>query len=511
MRSAVADSVAMASAVLLIALATAVFGSNAMQRVVANAAVMLTGVLALQIFSGNTRIVSFGHAAFMGIGAYAVGILTMSGTLQRAALPELPHFMAGYELSLLPALAAAVIAGLIAGALSGASLLRLSGAAASIATLALLIIVYTLLVAARAAQIIVGIVTAQTGSLASYDQPSLAGFRMAINEVNARGGLGGRYPVKLLVRDTRSDTATTAAAAQELVDAGVKILITPCDADPSIVAGQISQPAGIPTLTFCGTAPILPGAVGDMMFSTYPTDNLQAAALATYARELGLRKVYLLTSPDSTYTAQLPEYFATVFRKKGGVVVGKGSFAMNQPDFSVAVTTIRNLRDPPDVIMTAAYEPDFPAFVRQLRASGVATPVFGADALGTPTVAGLGRLVEGVMFTAAGCATPGSRLEGFNKRFKEVTGRAPTSTYEVNGYEIGLILDAAVSAARSDAGRAIRNALANLADFPGVTGTITYRGTERIPVRSVALLRYENGHARCVKSVTPAATDIPGP
>ena len=360
-------------------------------------------------------------------------------------------------------------------------------------------------------EIIIGVVTAQTGALASYDQPSLAGLRMAIDEINARGGLGGKYPAKLMVRDTRSDTAATAAAAQEVLDAGAKIIITPCDADPSIVAGQITQPAGVPTLTFCGTAPVLPGAVGDMMFATYPTDNVQATALAKYAYETGLRKVYLLTSPDSTYTSGLPEYFASVFTKLGGAVVGKGSFAMNQPDFSVAVTTIRNLAEPPDLIMTAAYEPDFPAFIRQLRAAGVQIPVFGADALGTPTIAGLGELADGVVFTAAGCAAENAKLQEFNESFKRVSGHAPSSSYEVNGYEIGLLLNAAVGAAQSNNGTAIRDALANLDNFHAITGTITYRGTERIPVRSVALLRYQGGEAQCVKTVTPAAAEIPAP
>lgn len=247
------------------------------------------------------------------------------------------------------------------------------------------------------------------------------------------------------------------------------------------------------------------------MFSTYPTDNLQASVLASYAIEQKLSKVYLLTSPDSTYTAKLPEYFATVFRKKGGRIVGQGSFTMNQPDFSAVVTRIRNLKEKPDLIVTAAYEPDFPAFVRQLRAAGVTTPVFGADALGTPTILGLGKLVEGVVFTGAGCAAPGSKLEAFNQKFKTVTGRAPESTYEVNGYEIGLILDAAVKAARSDSGQAIRNAIAGLKDFQGVTGTITYAGTNRSPMRSIALMRYEGGQRRCVKTMHPAAADVPKP
>jgi branched-chain amino acid transport system substrate-binding protein len=366
-------------------------------------------------------------------------------------------------------------------------------------------------VPAAAASFVIGVATAQSGALASYDQPSLAGFRMGIDEINARGGLGGRYPATLAVKDTRSDMATTATVAQELIDAGAKIMITPCDADPSIVVGQLTQAARIPTLTFCGSSPILPEAVGDMMFSTYPTDNLQAAALANFAIEQHLRKAYLLVSPDSSYTAKLPEYFSQAFRKKGGTIVGQGTFTMNQADFSAIVTRIRALSNKPDLIMTAAYEPDFPAFIRQLRAAGIPTPVFGADALGTPTVLGLGKLVDGVTFTAAGCVVPGNALDAFNERFKKKTGRAPSSTYEVNGYEIAMMLDAAVKAAGSDRGEAIQHALATLKDFPGVTGAITYAGTRRIPIRPVAVMRYANGARQCVKVSTPTAAEIPPP
>jgi branched-chain amino acid transport system substrate-binding protein len=364
---------------------------------------------------------------------------------------------------------------------------------------------------AEASPTIIGVVTAQSGALASYDQPSLAGLKLAIDDINKRGGMGGKFKVKLMVKDTRSDMAATVAAAQELIDAGAKIMITPCDADPSIVVGQMTQPLAIPTLTFCGSSPILTGAVGDMMFATYPTDNLQASALASYASEQQLRKAYLLISPDSSYTAKLPEYFAQAFTKKGGKIIGRSSFAMNQQDFSAVVTKIKNLREPPDLIMTAAYEPDFPAFIRQLRAAGVMTPVFGADALGTPTVLGLGKLVDSVVFTAVGCAEPRSRLEAFNTRYKQITGRSVQSTYEVNGYEIGLLLDAAAKNAGSMSGKALRDALASLKNFQGITSTITYAGTQRMPLRSIAVLRHENGVRRCAKVITPAAADIPAP
>lgn len=365
--------------------------------------------------------------------------------------------------------------------------------------------------AVSAEEIIIGAATAQTGGLAPYDQPALAGLRMAIDELNAKGGLAGKYKVNLMIKDTRSDTAQTATVGQELIDAGAKIMITPCDADPSISVGQLTQPLGIPTLTLCGSAPVLTEAVGDVMFGTYPADNVQATAVADFAISEGKKTVYLLTSPDATYTANLPEYFGKVFEKKGGKIVGRGTFSMGQPDFSAEVTNIKGLAEQPDLIMTAAYEPDFPAFIQQLRASGVTVPVYGADAIGTPTIKALGKLVDGVVYTAAGYAEPGSKLEAFDAAFTKYAGHAPESTYEVNGYEIGLILDEAVKTAGSDDPKAIRDAIANLKDFEGITGKITYAGTARMPLRPVALMRYENGEQKHLETLVPAAADVPAP
>ncbi|MEZ5926034.1 MAG: branched-chain amino acid ABC transporter ATP-binding protein/permease [Hyphomicrobiaceae bacterium] len=109
----------------------------------------LMGVLALSVFTGNSGIVSFGHTAFMGIGAYVSGILTMPAAVQKGALPSLPDFLAGHELGLAPALAFVLLAGLVAGLVTGLPIARLSGSGASIATLALLIIIHVILVGAR--------------------------------------------------------------------------------------------------------------------------------------------------------------------------------------------------------------------------------------------------------------------------------------------------------------------------------------------------------------------------
>lgn len=366
-------------------------------------------------------------------------------------------------------------------------------------------------VPAMAEDVTIGLATAQTGALAYVDQPSLAGFKMAVDEINSRGGLGGKFKVTLDVKDTRSDTAATVQAAQELVAAGVKVMITPCDADPSIAAGQISQAAQIPSLTFCGTTPTIPDAVGDYMFGTYPADNGQATLLAEHAIAKGYKTAYILKSPDSAYTLRLPEYFVEVFTKKGGTIAGEGSYTLGQQDFAAEVTKIKALNPQPDVIMTAAYEPDFPAFLQQLRGAGITSPVLGSDGIDSPTISGLGAIADGIVHTTAGFPVEGSKLRDFYDRFKAATGSEPETVFVATGYEIPYILDAAVTAAGSVEGPALRDALANLKDVEVLTGKVTYAGTNRMPVRDITLVEIQGGARMPILTATPNPADVPAP
>ncbi|MEL6520411.1 MAG: branched-chain amino acid ABC transporter ATP-binding protein/permease [Pseudomonadota bacterium] len=119
------------------------------ERIALQMAVNVVAVVALAIYCGNTGIVSFGHGAFLALGAYFSGILTMPAALQRSALPDLPGFLAGHELSLWVSLPVVAIAGLAFAVLTGSVIARLVGASATIATLGLLIIVHSVAIGAR--------------------------------------------------------------------------------------------------------------------------------------------------------------------------------------------------------------------------------------------------------------------------------------------------------------------------------------------------------------------------
>jgi branched-chain amino acid transport system substrate-binding protein len=363
---------------------------------------------------------------------------------------------------------------------------------------------------AQDSEYVIGVAAAQSGGLAPFDQPAFAGFQFCVGELNAAGGIAGQYPIRLEVRDTRSDMAETVKFAQEFVDLGVNFIISPADGDPTMAMGQITGPAQIPTMTFAGTAPILT-SVSDFVFGSYPGDNQQAAVLGAYAAELGYKTAWLLKSPDAAYTQFGPEYFGQVFTAKGGTVIGEGSFTMNQPDFSAIVTTIQGLDPQPDVIMTSAWEPDFPAFIKALRGAGVMTPVMGADVLDTPTVRGLGEVVDGIVHTSGGYAEPGSAHADFNTRFEAATGQVADTNYYVNGCDMVGMIDAAVRAAGAIDGASVRAALANLPETPGIMSSYTFAGTNRMPMRSVVLARIEGGEKVFIRREMADPATMPQP
>lgn len=121
---------------------------SAPQLLVTTALVLLTGVMALQIFSGNSGILSFGHVGFVGIAAYTTGILAMPSAVKRTSLPLLPGGLQDIQLPIWQAMIGGVLAATIIGVISGLVVARL-GDAASIATLAVLIILHGVMVGAE--------------------------------------------------------------------------------------------------------------------------------------------------------------------------------------------------------------------------------------------------------------------------------------------------------------------------------------------------------------------------
>ncbi|MFN8831118.1 MAG: ATP-binding cassette domain-containing protein [Labrys sp. (in: a-proteobacteria)] len=146
---AASTAIALSAGVVLLCLGFAIVLGPQGERLATLIAIYGVCVLGLSAYSGNTGIISFGHAGFVGFGAYLSGILTMPAVLQRTALPALPGWLAGHELGLVASLLVVAASAGVLGLVTGWPINRLRGSSASIASLGFLIIAYSILSGAR--------------------------------------------------------------------------------------------------------------------------------------------------------------------------------------------------------------------------------------------------------------------------------------------------------------------------------------------------------------------------
>lgn len=364
--------------------------------------------------------------------------------------------------------------------------------------------------AETADEYVVGYAAALTGGLAPFDTPFKDGLEVAVELLNDQGGINGSIPIRLEIKDMKSDAALAVQVAQELIDSGIDMLITACDVDLSIASGTVAQAAEIPAMSSCSTTPTVPTAVGDYMFLVSMGDNAQAAVDAEYALAQGWETAYILGSPDTGYTAQMPEYFRAAFTDRGGEIAAEDTFSVGATDFSAQVAKIKQQSPAPDLIFTPAYVPDIGVFLKQLRASGIDIPVLGTDGADSTLLVEVGgNAAEGMIFTSHGIVEPGSTMEQFYADYEDIKGSPPESNFSALGGDAVAVIDAAVTAAGSTEPAAVRDALASLENVEGVTGLLTYKDQNGTPLKNVYIATVEGGAFVLIDKQVP--TDVPAP
>ena len=346
---------------------------------------------------------------------------------------------------------------------------------------------------------------------APFDVPADEGVKLAVDEINAAGGIGGKYKIKLTVKDYRGEAGPAVAVTKELLADGVDVVLGSGSAQASIVVGGLTANKKVPMITITASGPDIPTAVGPYGFTNTITDNRQGAALAQYAMAQGYKTAYILRCPDDPYTDLLPVYFAKAFEKLGGKIVGTGTWTFSQQEFSVEVGKIKKLQTQPDVIMSATFGPFFAGLITSLRSAGIKTPFFGPDVIDEPSSIGLGAVAEGVVFTSAVFPSEGSSMAEFNKKYKAKYGKDNTVAPPALGYDAVKLIEGAVLKAGSTEGSAIRDALETLENVQGASGKLTYAGGGRNTTRAVAVCKIENGQKTLIKWMNPALADIPQP
>jgi branched-chain amino acid transport system substrate-binding protein len=347
----------------------------------------------------------------------------------------------------------------------------------------------------------IGFFMSITGRDASFGETSLRGARLAVDRLNAGGGILGR-PVDLVVEDNRSLDGESATAVKKLIGRDhVVALVGECASARTLEAAPVAQASRIPLVTPASTNERVT-ALGDCIFRACFVDAFQGRVMATFARRrLGLSRAALLVDQTAPYSVGLAEHFARTFTALGGAVVARKAYAGPDTDFRAQLTAIRAAD--PDALFLPGYYVAAGLVARQAKELGLKATLLGGDGFEAPQLMEIGGdALEGAYYAthfSPANADPVSRafVEAFRSRYGLVPNGLAALSYDA----VVLVADAAGRAGTTER-ESLRRALAGTRGFHGVTGVLTM-GPQRDAEKDAAIVEIRGGGPAFVESVRP--------
>ena len=346
----------------------------------------------------------------------------------------------------------------------------------------------------------VGHVASLTGDTATFGQSTERGMRMAIEEINAKGGVLGR-PIELLSEDDRSVTEEARTAAQKLLQRDrVVALLGEVASSRSLAAAPEAQRAQIPMISPGSTNPKVT-EVGDYIFRACFIDPFQGTVMARFAaRSSRSSEVAILFDFKQDYSVGLAEFFRKTFSELGGEIVADERYTSGDTEFRAQLTTIRAAK--PDAIFVPGYYTEVGLIARQARELGIDVPLLGGDGWDSEKTLEIGgAAVEGYYFSTHYAADSDSpKVQDFVARYKAKYNADARRDGRARLRHRGHPRRCAQARGRLPRAPKLRDAIAATQDFAGVTGKITI-DPKRNARKDAVVLKIEGGKFKFYRSV----------
>jgi branched-chain amino acid transport system substrate-binding protein len=355
-------------------------------------------------------------------------------------------------------------------------------------------------------EILIGEYGSMTGSEATFGKSTDNGIQMAVEEVNAKGGvLGKQVRVQLEDDGGRPDQAITAVQKLISSDNALAILGEVASSN-SLAAAPVCQNAKVPMISPSSTNPKVT-QVGNYIFRTCFTDPFQASVCAGFAKDhLKAKKAGIFTDLKSDYSQGLSKYFIQAFGKIGGQTK-QVFYSKGDKDFRAQLTSLQGFN--PDVIFIPGYYTDVGNIAVQARSIGLKQPLMGGDGWDSPKLVEIGKsAIQGAYFsTHYSPQSDDPRVQTFVRDYKKKYGGQTPDALAAVAYDAAKILLDAIQRSgatepTAESRAKLRDALAATKNFPGVTGDITINSS-RDAVKPAAILQVKGQEYSYVTTVKP--------
>ncbi len=332
---------------------------------------------------------------------------------------------------------------------------------------------------------------------------------LAVAAINAAGGIevdGRAHKVVMVVGDTDNTPEGATRASLELINREQVVAIVGSSfSRNAIPAGGVAEQAGIPM--------ICPGSSNqqttldrNFVFRVTFVDAFQGRVMARFARsELGLATAAVLYDVADTYSRDIAMVFSQDFEDSGGEVLAFEAFTTGDQDFVPALERIRETEV--EVLFLPNFRVEVVLQAQQARALGIDAVLLGGDGWPSEKLK-IPEELEGAFFSLAwhhAMASVNLEAAEFIESYQDTFGMAPEDLAAMTYDAFGLLFDAVATASSVDP-MDIRDALAQTEGYRGVTGPITFRGTDGDPRRSAAIVQIRDQSVHLFKTVDAELT-----
>jgi branched-chain amino acid transport system substrate-binding protein len=348
----------------------------------------------------------------------------------------------------------------------------------------------------------VGEFASLTGKEAAFGQSSHKGTLLAIEDINAAGGVLGKK-INFIYEDNRSTPGESATIVKKLITRDhVVAVLGEVASGRSLEAAPICQANHIPQISPSSTNPKVT-ETGDYIFRVCFIDPFQGKLLAEFAkRSLKAHKIAIFSDVSAPYSVGLAENFKEPFVAGGGEVVSEQKYTGGDKDFKAQLTAIKAAN--PDAIFVPGYYTEAGLIVAQARQLGITIPIFGGDGWEAPELIQIaGNALEGTYYsTHYSSENQDPKVQKFVKDFKaKFNGETPDAMAAL-GYDSAMVLADAIKRAGTTDEPKLRDAIAATKDFDGITGKTTL-DANRNATKSAVIITVKDGKFKYVETISP--------
>lgn len=350
---------------------------------------------------------------------------------------------------------------------------------------------------ASANDIKIGINYELSGDVATYGQSSVEGIELAIEQINAAGGINGKK-ITAVKYDNKSDPAEATTLATKLMTKDKVLTVL----GPATSGGfKATIPVGIknkvPVISGSATADdvtVDKSGVKEYAFRICFNDSYQGTAMANFAlKNLSKKKAVVIMDSSSDYGKGLAENFTNTFKAAGGTIVAQEAYVAKDTDFNAILTKIKGKDF--DVIFIPGYYNEAGLIIKQARALGITVPILGADGFDSPTLlklAGASALNDVYFSNHYSSLDKDPAVQKFIQDFKAKYNKEPDA-FNALGYDLAkFAADGIKRAGDKLDGESVKNALASTENFAGVTGSFSVDKNHN-PVKSIVVVGLKDG------------------